>query len=620
MRRLAFLAWLSVLLASIVTAPAFADKRVALVIGNSAYRNVGRLDNPANDAKLLSDTLRALGFTLVGGGAQLDLDKPAFDRIVQAFGAQLAGADVGLFYYAGHGVQVRGENYLIPVDANPTKEADVDFQMLDTNLVLRQMEGAGTRLNIVILDACRNNPFGGRSLAVGRARDAENDRMRDTGGGLAQMQAPEGTLISFATQPGSVAQDGADGNSPYARALADTIRKPGLGIFDAFNQIGLQVKRATKGVQQPWVSSSPIDGAFYFVPPGGAVSPPAAAGPPADEIAWSYLKGTTDVRALRQFADEFPQGAHRSEAQARITALEQEAERQRVAALTPPATSVPAPALAAPVGPLAPERERALKPKDSFKECESCPVMVTMPAGSFTMGSPASEKQREPDEGPQQKIDIRQTFAVGRSAISFDEWSACVVDGGCNHYRPNDFSFGAGKHPVIFVSWDDAKAYVDWLSKKTGAPYRLLSEAEREYVARACTSAACPSSPFWFGSGTEMSRDRANYDSRFSYDGSAKAERRARTVETDASEPNPFGLLHVLGNVREWVEDCWNSSLMGQPPHGEARTAGDCAGHVVRGGSWADHPEDLRSAKRSWEVADQRDEKIGFRVARTLRN
>ena len=269
-----------VLLASSFSAPAFADKRVALVIGNSAYRNVGRLDNPANDAKLLSDTLRALGFTLVGGGAQLDLDKPAFDRTVQAFGAALAGADVGLFYYAGHGVQVRGENYLIPVDANPTKEADVDFQMLDTNLVLRQMEGAGTRLNIVILDACRNNPFGGRSLAVGRARDTENDRMRDTAGGLAQMQAPEGTLISFATQPGSVAQDGADGNSPYARALADTIRKPGLGIFDAFNQIGLQVKRATKGVQQPWVSSSPIDGAFYFVPPGGAVSAPVAAGPP----------------------------------------------------------------------------------------------------------------------------------------------------------------------------------------------------------------------------------------------------------------------------------------------------------------------------------------------------
>src|SRR5580704_9938410 len=289
----------ALLLLGLSLQPACADKRVALVIGNSAYRNVTPLDNPANDARLLADTLRALGFTLVGGGAQLDLDKASLDRAVQAFGAQLSGADVGLFYYAGHGVQVRGENYLIPIDANPTKEADVDFQMLDTNLVLRQMEGAHTLLNIVILDACRNNPFGGRSLAVARARDTESTRMRDTGGGLAQMQAPEGTLISFATQPGSVAQDGADGNSPYARALADTIRKPGLGIFDAFNQVGLQVKRVTKGVQQPWVSSSPIDGAFYFVPPAGAPS----VGPTADEIAWNYLKGTNDVGALRRFAD-----------------------------------------------------------------------------------------------------------------------------------------------------------------------------------------------------------------------------------------------------------------------------------------------------------------------------
>jgi hypothetical protein len=278
--RLAVLVSLSALIA--FSAPALADKRVALVVGNSAYRNVARLDNPANDAKLLAETLRTLGFTLVGGGAQLDLDKAAFDRTVQSFGAQLAGVDVGLFYYAGHGVQVRGENYLIPIDANPTKEADVDFQMLNTNLLLRQMEGAGTRLNIVILDACRNNPFGGRSLAVGRARDAENDRMRDTGGGLAQMQAPEGTLISFATQPGSVAQDGADGNSPYARALALTMRRPNLDIFQTFNQVGLAVKRATGGAQQPWVSSSPIDGSFYFVaPPSTATTADTSSAAPA---------------------------------------------------------------------------------------------------------------------------------------------------------------------------------------------------------------------------------------------------------------------------------------------------------------------------------------------------
>ena len=226
-------------------------KRVALVIGNAQYQNIGRLDNPANDARLIAQALKEDGFELVGDSAQLDLDKASLERAVQEFGNRLQGADVALFYYAGHGVQVRGANYLVPVNANPTKETDVDFQMLDANLVLRQMESAGTRLNLVMLDACRNNPFAGRGL-------------RATGGGLAQMQAPEGTLISFATEPGTVAQDGSDGNSPYTKALAEIIRTPGLGIFDTFNQVGLKVKQRTGGAQRPWLSSSPIEGVFYF--------------------------------------------------------------------------------------------------------------------------------------------------------------------------------------------------------------------------------------------------------------------------------------------------------------------------------------------------------------------
>jgi hypothetical protein len=234
-----------------------AEKRIALIVGNSNYQTITRLDNPKNDARLMAQTLAGLGFTLVGGDAQLDLDKASLDIAVQTFGRQVQGADVALFYYAGHGVQVAGSNYLVPVSANPTREADVDFQMVDVNLVLRQMQGAGTRLNMVILDACRNNPFGTRGL-----RAAE--------GGLAQMRAPEGTLISYATQPGSVAQDGVDGNSPYTKALATTVRRAGLDLFQTFNQVGLAVKRSTGGAQQPWVSSSPIDGNFYFVAPGPA--------------------------------------------------------------------------------------------------------------------------------------------------------------------------------------------------------------------------------------------------------------------------------------------------------------------------------------------------------------
>jgi tetratricopeptide (TPR) repeat protein len=248
-------------------AAAAGGKRIALVVGNSAYRNISPLANSANDARLIADTLRSLDFNLVGGAPQLDLNKSQFDEAVQSFGNMLGGTEVALFYYAGHGLQVRGNNYLVPVNASPVREADVDFQLLDVAVVLRQMQGSGARLNLVILDACRNNPFGASGL-------------RAASGGLAQMQAPDGTLISYATQPGNVALDGHGRNSPFTEALAATIRRPGLDIFQTFNEVGLQVKRATDGAQVPWVSSSPIDGSFYFtaaVPQGPQAAPALAA-------------------------------------------------------------------------------------------------------------------------------------------------------------------------------------------------------------------------------------------------------------------------------------------------------------------------------------------------------
>jgi formylglycine-generating enzyme required for sulfatase activity len=611
------LVWPVVLLiTAIFSLPALADKRVALVVGNGSYMHVSPLGNPANDARLLAEALWSTGFTLVGGGAQLNLDKQSFEKIVQDFGAKLQGADVGLFYYAGHGLQMRGVNYLVPVDANPSREADVGIQMLDANLVINQMEGTGTKLNIIILDACRNDPFNGRALVLARGRDNEMVKMRDiAGGGLAEMQAPEGTLISFATQPGNVALDGADGDSPYARALSETIRTPGLGIFDAFNQVGLKVKRATGGKQQPWMSNSPIDGAFYFVPPQSAPAASVALSQTPEEIAWDYLKDTADADSLRRFVTKFPHGDRAREAQSRIASLEQDATRKRLQSDQTKAGVPPQKPVA--IGKLSSDMERALKPAEHFKECDHCPEMVVVPGGNFVMGSPDSEPSRTSEEGPQQHVTFGHSFAVGRSAVTFAEWNACVAEGGCNAYRPGDYGWGTAKRPVINVSWDDAQAYVKWLSEKTGADYRLLSEAEREYVTRGC-AAACPSTPFWFGA--EISPDRANYDSRYSYAGSAKATPARRTVPTEDSAPNPFDLLQVHGNVREWVEDCWNVSLSGIPRDGGARRTGDCTSHVVRGGSWADEPKDLRSAKRSWEMTVERRAEIGFRVARGLRD
>jgi hypothetical protein len=328
-------AWLALVMLAAVAQTATTDlkitqtsgpQRVALVVGMSRYQHIPALDNPANDARLMADTLGRLGFVLVGGGAQLDLDKAGFDRAVQQFGQQIIGAQVALFYYAGHGLQVAGTNWLVPTDANPTREIDLDFQMLDANLVLRQMEGAGTKLNLLILDACRNNPFGGRGL-------------RATTGGLAQMKAPEGTLISYATQPGNVAIDGADGDSPFTKALAHTLMRPGLDVFKLFNEVGLQVKLATAGMQQPWVSNSPIDGDFYFlqVPAGAIVTvrPPGteAAAPPADREAllWSSVKDRGNLALLQTYLDQFPQGVFADAAKVMIEDL----KRKEVAAASP---------------------------------------------------------------------------------------------------------------------------------------------------------------------------------------------------------------------------------------------------------------------------------------------
>jgi TPR repeat protein len=285
-----------------------AERRVALVIGNAGYQHVERLANPGSDATLIADTLKQYGFMVVGGGALRDLDKPAFDHAVQEFGKQIQGAEVALFYYAGHGMQIQGTNWLLPIDANPTRMQDLDFQMVNAELVLKQMDGAGTRLNIVLLDACRNNPFG-------------NLGTRGVESGLAQMRAPEGTLISFATQPGNVAVDGTGADGPYAMALADAIRQPGLDIFRLFNQVGLKVKRDTQGSQQPWVSSSPIDGEFYFANAEAPTevmaapeleAPPPAAPPNASRDA-SKTKAPVQVDAQQPLREAAEKGDRRAQ-------------------------------------------------------------------------------------------------------------------------------------------------------------------------------------------------------------------------------------------------------------------------------------------------------------------
>ena len=254
----------------------------------------------------------------------------------------------------------------------------------------------------------------------------------------------------------------------------------------------------------------------------------------------------------------------------------------------------------------------------TFRDCDDCPEMVAIPAGSFMMGSPPSEAQRGFDEEPQHQVTIARKFAAGKFEVTFGEWDACVSERGCVRERhapsapDDDEGWGRGRQPAMKVAWSEAKQYVQWLSRKTGKNYRLLTEAEWEYVARAGTTTA-------FSTGATINPKQANYDAKQSYAGSATGQPLQRTVAVGSFEPNAFGLHDVHGNVSEWVEDCWNEDYKGAPSDGSAWTTGDCERRVLRGGGWSDHPAYLRSARRDHHIgsAGLWSASNGFRVART---
>jgi formylglycine-generating enzyme required for sulfatase activity len=227
------------------------------------------------------------------------------------------------------------------------------------------------------------------------------------------------------------------------------------------------------------------------------------------------------------------------------------------------------------------------------------------------MGSPEAEESHLDVEEPQHSVMFALPFAAGAFAVTFEEWDACVADGGCGGYRPSDQGWGRGRRPVINVSWHDAQFYVAWLSRRTGKTYRLLSEAEREYAARAGTV-----TPFWWG--TSISTEQANYDGNLVYNRGQKGEFRQRTLPVDSFQANPWGLYQVHGNVLEWTEDCSNDNYNGAPSDGSAWTSGDCSRRALRGGSWYFSPDFARSAFRVRLYSVNRTSTQSFRVGRTL--
>ena len=567
MRRVRVLAVMAGLVLALAAATGFAQaqKRVALVIGNSAYSAVARLPNPARDAKAVAASLKRLGFAVT---LKLDLKQSALLRSLGRFARTAAGADIAVINYAGHGIEVGGQNYLIPTDAQLANAGDVDFEAVPLRTAMGALASAG-KLKLVILDACRNNPFA--------ARMARSNSSRSIGRGLARVEPRSGnTLVAYAAKGGTTADDGDGGHSPYTAALLRYLETPGLEIRLLFGKVRDSVLASTGRRQEPFTCGSLGGNAIYLVPggtAGGAVDGGQTGGSRLDEarLAYNDAKGNESRRVSNG--------------------------KFKVAIAIYPGR----------------QKTRRVKPGSVFADCAKCPQMVVIPAGSFMMGSPKSEKGRQDDEGPQRRVTIPQPFAVGKFEVTFDEWGACVKAGGCNGYRPEDKGWGRGRRPVINVSWNDAKAYVKWLRERTGKEYRLLSEAEWEYVARGGKGRR----KYWWGN--SASHEYANYGKDECCDGLKKGRDKWKYTSPVGSFPaNPFGLHDMHGNVWEWVEDCYQYSYKGALTNGKAWTTGSCDLRVLRGGSWGGHPQSLRSAYRLEVWPGGRGIDNGFRVARSL--
>jgi Caspase domain len=307
-------------------ATANSNQRVALVIGNAAYKEAP-LTNPVNDARAIGQALQESGFTVI---LRENTDQRGMLSALREFGDKLRGGGTGLFYYAGHGMQIKGRNYLIPVGANVDREDEVAYSAVDAQAVLDKMESAGNAANIMILDACRNNPF----VRASRSGQA----------GLAQMEAPVGTLVAFATSPGAVASDGSGANGLYTQHLLTAMRQNGSKVEDVFKQVRANVRRDSQGKQVPWESTS-LEGDFYFKGGASAATTSAVDSSIAVENAlWDAVKNTTLPIELRAYLNRYPQGRYAAEANAKLAQLQPGTTAR-------PNAVAPAPSSAKPVAP-----------------------------------------------------------------------------------------------------------------------------------------------------------------------------------------------------------------------------------------------------------------------------
>ena len=617
-----------------------------------------------------------------------------------------------MVFYAGHGIEVGGRNFLVPVDAQLKSDREVEFETVPLDLVSRAVEAA-SGLGLVILDACRDNPF---AAAMQRAGSS-----RSIGRGLARVEPSGEMLVAYAAKGGTVASDGKGRNSPYSTALLRYLEEPGLEVGLMFRKVRDAVLKSTGRKQEPFVYGSLSSKGFYLARRPAAPATPQAkpAIPPksgsgsdrltAEQLAakrlgqekellfWQSVKDSRDPADIRAYLQRYPKGTYAALADNMLKRLEAAAAQPGSGAAAGPENqsaalpSKPGPAKPeTPADPAAAEatlglsfRDRSLiqwglsaagfdpgpadgafgprtraalkawqarggaaatghltlaaanalkaagekayraagRPGRTFRDCAACPVMAVLPAGSFVMGSPSHEQGRSKAEGPQRRVSIRRPFAVGKYEVTVAEWDACVSAGGCSDSLSVS-GWDNNQRPIAYVGWNDAKQYVRWLSRRTGKRYRLLSESEWEYAARAGTR----TSRYWgnsvsaqcgYANGADGVFKEGNSDWRWQV--APCRDGHVDTAPVGSLGANGFGLHDLLGNVSEWVEDCWHDSYQGAPSDGRAWTSGgDCGRRVMRGGSYFSSPNGLRAAARSQDSGGENDSDNGFRVARTL--
>ena len=591
----------AILLAVLAALPmvAFAqgtETRVALVIGNGKYQFNNTLKNPVNDAADIAASLQRNGFTVT---ILTDAGRAAMEKAVRDFGAALKGPDaVGLFYYSGHGAQAEGQNYLLPVDADIQDVDELRYKAVDAESVLAKMRSAGNKLNIVVLDACRNNPFPGSSRAA------------EKGLSVVRVKVPESVIV-YATDPGSTAADGTGRNSPFTAAFIASMEEPGLDISVVMKRVTSRVQADTGGAQTPWVSTN-LTRDFAFKPASGSGSAAAAApsvpSKPKMTVTKSYGAISVTARtAGTLYLDGVELGALGAGASARLDDVEagersleiRYADGKRETSRTTvsgggTASAAFAYVVAAP----------AVKPEGTPTTLRG---EINVKGGAFRMGSDTGES----DEKPVHEVRVSD-FLMMKTEVTQKDYAALMGANPASGYGVGD------SYPVYNVSWYDAVGYANKLSERDGLKrcytisgtevscdwsangWRLPTEAEWEYAARGGTQ----TKGYTYAGSNDVNAVAWNSGNSGS-----------STHPVGGKQANELELCDMSGNVWEWCWDWYGSYASGAQT--DSRGAASGSSRVFRGGGWLFDASYARTAYR-FDVLDPsyRIVNLGFRLVR----